>query len=142
VSAQDGGPTGLDATSADRTSTPSSGISLVWIVLVGLAVLILPVTMFVALSRDSGPQEIVIEVPAGTGARIDAGEPVQLMDTELAVSVGDRLVVRNLDDRLHTVGPFTVRAGETLDQEFRQPGVLEGACSINPDETVRITISP
>lgn len=125
---------------AHAPAAPSRSGLAVWYVLIGLAVLILPVTILVVLTRDDSPQELVIEVPAGTGARLDAGEQIQLMDTELTVSVGDHLIVRNLDDRVHTVGPFTVRAGETLDQEFRQPGVIEGVCTINPDETVRITI--
>lgn len=85
--------------------------------------------------------QYVIDVPAGTGERLDAGENIQLMPPVLELNVGDQLLVNNEDDRIHTVGPFTVRPGESLVQVFSEPGIIEGACTLNPDQGVQIVVT-
>ena len=80
-------------------------------------------------------------IEAGTGARIDAGEVVELMPTEVRLSVGDTLVVQNDDDRDFTVGPYLVRAGETIEQTYRTAQVLVGECSLSGSGEIRIIVS-
>jgi plastocyanin len=121
--------------------TPTSGHSRHaqrWIVAVAVAVVavILAVAVVDSLSTD----ELIVVVPAGTGERIDAGEAIELLPRTLDVSVGDRLEIRNLDDRVHEVGPYTVAAGQTLRQAFTSPGVLEGACTLHPSGAITIRV--
>lgn len=71
-------------------------------------------------------------IPAGTAARIEAGEPIEIVPAELLVEVGDALRIVNEDDTDHIVGVFFVAAGETLTQRFNSPAVLEGECSVHP----------
>jgi hypothetical protein len=71
-------------------------------------------------------------IPLGTAARIDAGEPIEIVPAELVVEVGDALRIVNEDDTDHIVGVFFVAAGETLTQRFNSPAVLEGECSVHP----------
>lgn len=80
-------------------------------------------------------------IPAGSGARIDAGEPVEVLPGELDVEVGDVIVIENEDDRGHLVGPFFVGAGEVLTQRFTSPGEYIGECSVHPsgELVVRVT---
>lgn len=80
-------------------------------------------------------------VPAGTGERLDRGENVEIVPRTLEVKVGDSLVIRNEDSRTHTVGPVVVRAGETAEQNFTRPGVVEGECTVHPDDKFTIRIS-
>ncbi|MEZ5144144.1 MAG: hypothetical protein R2726_16730 [Acidimicrobiales bacterium] len=89
----------------------------------------------------SRPQEYRVDVPAGTGERIAAGEQVELIPRDLQLSVGDTMIIENQDQRNHTVGPFAVRAGETLRYTFSNPGIFKGACSIHPSGDVTITVS-
>lgn len=91
---------------------------------------------------DERPGELyTITVPQGTGARIDAGELVELMPADLRLGINDTLVIDNQDVQTHLVGPFTVRPGETLNHKFTQAGVYTGVCSIHPSGEVKITVS-
>ncbi|MCZ7526367.1 MAG: hypothetical protein M5U14_08345 [Acidimicrobiia bacterium] len=80
------------------------------------------------------------DVPPGTGDRLDRGEDVELFPARLEVRVGDTLRITNRDDREHLVGPFSVGAGETLEQTFRQTGVFEGICTLHPSGNVKIVV--
>lgn len=105
------------------------------------AVLVVPVLVIVLVLRANGPSTFTYTVPAGTGARQDAGEVIEIMPTQLDLSVGDHLVIVNQDDRVQTVGLFTVRPGETLDTPFPKPGVFKGACTMSADGQIVITVT-
>ena len=124
---------------AGRRTGPPRLVSLGLIAVV-IAAVALPIGL-VVLMRASGPTTYSYTVPSGTGARQDAGEVVAIMPTDLNLEIGDHLVIVNDDDRAHTVGLFTVRAGETLDMPFRQAGVFKGACTMNADGQIVITVT-
>ena len=109
-----------------------------------VALLAVPIAIVavIAFAGDGAePVQYVIDVPAGTGERLDAGENILLMPPVLELNVGDQLLVNNEDDRIHTVGPFTVRPGESLVQVFGEAGVIEGACTLNPGQGVKIVVT-
>ncbi|MCK6580642.1 MAG: FixH family protein [Anaerolineae bacterium] len=93
-----------------------------------------------AATPAAGALRIVI--PAGTGALIEAGQDPGIIPSEiyLSLSAQSALVIVNNDTVDHTVGPFFVRAGETIRQAFSRPAVYEGGCSIHPGEQVRIVV--
>jgi plastocyanin len=104
------------------------------ILLVGVSLLA------VALSGDEGDGELArharathtFVVPAGAGERADRGEVLlDVFPDRLDAFVGDRIVITNADDRLHVLGPFSIRPGETIDYEFTEPGTFRGACTIH-----------
>jgi len=70
-------------------------------------------------------------IPAGTGARIDGGEIIDILPAELVMTVGETIRIVNDDDRGHTVGVFYVGPGEELRQTFTAPGELSGECSVH-----------
>lgn len=114
------------------------GVGLLAVAVGGLA--------FIIFGDDSGGSKRVgsdytIVVPAGTGDRIDAGEPVDLMPADLQLGVNDTLVIENEDVRTHVVGPFTVRAGETVRHQFNQAGTYTGVCTVHSSGEVVITVS-
>ena len=130
----------------DPASTSTSpGRSRGVVIAVVVALLLIPLgiagVIFFGGGDDTAPKQYVIEVEAGMGARIDAGENLQLMPPLLELNVGDQLLVKNNDDRIHTVGPFTVRPGESLLQVFAEPGIIEGACTLNPEQGVQIVVT-
>lgn len=86
------------------------------------------------------PAEYSYLIPAGTGAAKDAGEPVEILPADMTVNVGEVFELINEDDRGHIVGPFYVRAGETLRQEFTSPGVFEGVCTVHPSGQITVTV--
>ncbi len=69
-------------------------------------------------------------VPFGTGNRLDGGEVIELMPSELDVKVGESIRIVNDDTRDYMIGPFFVTAGQTLAMRFTLPGVLEGVCVV------------
>lgn len=71
-------------------------------------------------------------IPAGTGARFDAGEVVDILPGEMSVKVGEVMRIVNEDDRNHLIGPFYVGAGETLTQRFSTAGEFTGVCTVHP----------
>jgi plastocyanin len=93
----------------------------------------------VEAGADAGAEHSYL-IPAGTGAAKDAGELVEILPADLTVRVGEVLELINEDDRGHIVGPFYVRAGETLRQEFTSTGVYEGVCTVHPSGQVKVTV--
>lgn len=79
-------------------------------------------------------------IPAGTGARLDAGERIEIIPAELEVRVGEVIRIVNDDDRGHVIGAFYVGAGETLSQRFSTPGTLQGDCSVHPSGSFTLTV--
>jgi plastocyanin len=114
----------------------------------GLVVLALALGALVAVMVAGGggdaaapePEAYSVVVPAGTSARVAAGEPVELIPADLQVPVGTELVIENQDVETQEVGPFVVRAGETLRHTFSTRGVYAGACTVHPDGQITITV--
>lgn len=141
-------PTTVDPEVDPERPAPEEGAGrrgmLVWLTVAVLAVLAVPATLVLASvlgDGDDAPQELVVEIPAGTGERIAAGEDVEILPPEVNLEVGDRILLRNDDDRVHTVGPMTVRPGESLLQVFGQAGRFEGNCTLIPSRKVVIVVT-
>lgn len=99
----------------------------------------------VAVSRLVGRPAVVehtFEIPAGTAARLAAGEQVEVLPADLRLNLQDRLVVINRDDRAHQVGPFTVAPGERLVRDFAETVSFSGFCSLHPDGGIDINVRP
>ncbi len=121
------------------TSTPATvgrGVLILLALLAGPAIVLLVVASVTTLRSDL----IVVEVPAGTAARIAAGEVVELLPPTLEVSVGDTIEIRNRDGSGHEVGPYYVDAGQTVRQTFTAPGTIEGLCTLHPSGQITIVV--
>ncbi len=94
------------------------------------------------LDNPAPANELRIVIPDGTSAMIEAGEDPGVIPTEIALKLPEKntLVIVNNDRVHHTVGPFFVRAGETVRQTFTQTAVYEGGCSIHPENIVRLVV--
>lgn len=79
-------------------------------------------------------------IPAGTGARLDAGEPVSLLPARIAAHVGEVLRIRNDDTRGYLLGPFYVGPRETLEQRFTSAGTFTGTCEVHPSGQLVLTV--
>lgn len=91
---------------------------------------------------DSDAATFEYVIPAGAGAALDAGMPLEILPAELQVNVGDTIRLENQDDRGHTVGPFFVGANETLTQRFSTPGEFEGVCTVHPSGQLVLLVNP
>jgi plastocyanin len=141
------GPSLVDAPS--ESVPPESGVR-PWTIGLALMIVVVIGTAFalvVALgggdelpALPTAEHEITYLVPRGTGARIDAGEAVEIIPSELTLRVTDTLVLVNDDDRTHNVGGYQVRAGDTLRISYNRPGLYMNACSVNSGDLVTITV--
>lgn len=116
-----------------------------WAIYAGLVVLLIAAAavLTVVVVRDDSSQatEYRVVIPMGTGEQIDAGEPVELIPAELDLDLYTSFVVENHDERLHEVGPFSVRPGETLSYQFTQAGTYKGTCTVHPSGDVTIVVT-
>jgi len=79
-------------------------------------------------------------IPAGTKEKMDRNIFTDdIMPEQVTVGVGDTVVVVNQDSVTHSLGPFTVRAGESQRMVFSEPGYYFGVCTVGDHETVTIT---
>lgn len=93
-----------------------------------------------ANADDRSSYEWDYTIPAGTAARIEAGERIDLVPRDLTVRVGEAIRIVNDDDEGHVVGVFFVGAGETVTQRFTAPGELTGSCSVHSDGEFTLSV--
>jgi plastocyanin len=81
------------------------------------------------------------QIPNGTKERIDKGLLTEdYFPEQLTIAVGDTVEIVNQDVAVHSVGPFTVRPGETQKMIFVDPGYYFGACTVGVHKTVTIAV--
>lgn len=111
--------------------------------LLGAGLLVIALALGVSmLNRD--PEGLVFVIPAGAKARV--ARPT--IDSAIAIPTDIRfaadepavITIRNLDDVAHRAGPFLVDAGQTYTQRFPGPGRYPIACSVNPLESIVVTV--
>jgi hypothetical protein len=86
------------------------------------------------------PQTVEIVVPAGTQDRLAAGETVVVMPARLDLRVGDTLLIRNEDDVVQSVGPYSVEPGGAMQLTYGAPGTYEGYCPLSEGERYQIVV--
>lgn len=109
------------------------------------AALVLAAALLLGMSSSCAakpdPQTIEIVVPAGTQARMDAGETVTVMPTRLELRVGDTLHMINNDVVAHPIGPYVVEANDELRMRYGSPGHFEGYCPLSEGERYEIIVT-
>jgi hypothetical protein len=131
-------------TATDDTRAPATPPRLgVWLLVAGGVAVVAMIVVVVALAlggSGSDGRTYRYVIPAGTAARVDVGEQVDLLPSRLVVHVGDRLVIRNDDDRAQHMGPLVVDAHSVLKMRFARAGTIEGVCTLNEEGTAKIVI--
>ena len=112
-----------------------------------IATFVMGATLLVAvpvvLARIVGPPPVTVHsftIPPGTGARIAAGEAVEILHADLEMKVRDRLVLQNDDVEPHEIGPFVVTPGSRLDTRFSEALSVDGNCSLHPSGSISIRV--
>jgi hypothetical protein len=96
-----------------------------------------------ALLNSNPAREYWIVIPQGTMQmqRTGQGENMIPAAIDLSLSGQNTLVIRNDDIADHLVGPFFVRAGETIRQEFTRAATYVGKCTLRHGDEVSIVVS-
>ena len=95
---------------------------------------------------NSGPAEqgLVFVIPAGSWQRV--AQPT--LDSAIAIPTKIEfgpndvpvITIRNEDRIAHRAGPWVVDAGQTYTLRFPKAGEYQIACSVNPLESVTVTV--
>ncbi|MFN8447731.1 MAG: FixH family protein [Anaerolineae bacterium] len=87
-------------------------------------------------------KEMWIVIPLGTQQMMRTGQGADVIPPEIRLSLTGQntLIIRNDDIADHTVGPFFVRAGETVRQQFTRAAEYLGKCTISHGAEVSIVV--
>jgi hypothetical protein len=107
--------------------------------------LVLLLAAVVAGRWGSERDGLVFVIPAGAKASVaqPGFDSAIAIPTDIRFGRGETamITVRNLDDITHRAGPFLVGPGQTYVQRFPEPGEYPIACSVNPLESVVVTVT-
>jgi hypothetical protein len=113
-------------------------------VFVVMAGVLLAAGVFSARTGLHPADGLLFTIPAGARASVarpgfDSAIPIPT-DIRFASPSDAVIRVQNLDDVEHRAGPFLVGAGQTFVQRFPEPGRYPLVCTVDPLETVVVTV--
>jgi len=90
-------------------------------------------------SRDE-----LFEIPKGTWARRMAGDPVEILPSEIRLTLGikDVLVLKNSDDVPQLFGPTLMMPGQSFRLPFQQASSYQFACTAHASGQLTILVEP
>lgn len=106
---------------------------------------ILGVLAWAALAPVRFPsREEVFEIPNGTWARRMSGDMVEILPSEVRLTLGvrDVLLLRNLDDVPQTFGPTVMMPGQSFRLPFEVASSYQFACSAHASGQMTIVVEP
>lgn len=92
----------------------------------------------------AGSREQVYVIPKGTWAQRYAGKDVQVLPSEIRLTIGvkDILVLRNDDDVPQMFGPVLIMPGQRFELPFRQASHYQFACSLHTSGQLAVVVEP
>lgn len=83
--------------------------------------------------QSRAPMTVELVIPAGTAARVAAGEKVASLPEEMTFVLGDTLLVTNQDSVAHELGPLFVPSGQSASMKLE---------ATSPDPWVECSFQP
>lgn len=83
---------------------------------------------------------IRITIPAGTAARLAAGQRTSGVPTRIVARVGDTLRLLNSDRSEHMIGPFYVGPRQEMTVPLERAGVYSTTCALQPNHRTEIVV--
>lgn len=87
-------------------------------------------------------REELFEIPNGTFKRRMAGDPVEILPSEIRLTLGakDVLLLRNRDDVPQIFGPTLIMPGQSLRLPFDQASEYQFACSAHRSGQLTVVV--
>ncbi len=89
---------------------------------------------------DRPPETIEIRIPAGTAERVEAGEAVPSIPSELVLVICDTLMVTNEDDVPHELGPLWVPSGSSATLLMENANKYTLGCTFQPSKFLNFDV--
>ena len=92
----------------------------------------------------SNSREAVFEIPKGTWARRMAGDKVDILPSEIYLTLGvrDVLFLRNLDDVPQIFGPALMMPGQSFRLPFELASSYQFACTAHASGQMSVIVEP
>lgn len=112
------------------------------VVLLGGALCATAWAAFTPVASDS--REVVYVIPKGTWARRMAGENLQILPSEIRLTLGvrDVLVLRNDDDVPQLFGPVLIMPSQSFELPFSRASTYQFACSLHVSGQLDVVVDP
>jgi hypothetical protein len=93
---------------------------------------------------ESASREELFEIPKGTFARRMAGDPVEILPSEvrLVLGVKDVLLLRNLDEVPQVFGPALLMPGQSFRLPFAVASSYQFACTAHASGQMSVVVEP
>jgi len=128
---------------ANKTSS-SWRVRCIWVTAL-LSLLVLAVTLWAAFAPivSDSPDEL-FEIPKGTFARRMAGDKVEILPSEVRLTLGVRnvLLLRNLDDVPQIFGPTLIMPGQSFRLPFELASDYQFACTAHASGQMTVIVEP
>jgi hypothetical protein len=114
-------------------------------VLLMLAIAAVGAASWAALAAiPAGSHEQVYVIPKGTWAQRYAGKHVEVLPSEIRLTLGvrDILVLRNDDDVPQMFGPVLIMPGQRFEMPFRLASRYQFACSLHTSGQLAVIVDP
>ena len=108
-----------------------------------LAVIGLAIAWAAASPVTAEDRNEVFEIPKGTWARRMAGEELDILPSEVKLTLGvkDVLVLRNRDDVPQVFGPVLMMPGQTFSLPFETASTYQFACTAHASGQMTVTVA-
>lgn len=93
---------------------------------------------------DSPSRNEVFEIPKGTWARRMSGDKVEILPSQIRLTLGirDVLVLKNSDDVPQTFGPTLMMPGQSFSLPFAVASSYQFACTAHASGQMTIVVDP
>lgn len=92
----------------------------------------------------SASRDQLFEIPKGTFARRMAGDPIEILPSQIELTLGvrDVLVLRNLDEVPQIFGPTLMMPGQSFRLPFAVASSYQFACTAHASGQMTIVVEP
>jgi len=92
----------------------------------------------------SASRDEIFEIPKGTWARRMAGDDVEILPSEIRLTLGvkDILLLRNLDDVPQVFGPALMMPGQSFRLPFEVASSYQFACTAHASGQMSVIVDP
>ena len=93
---------------------------------------------------ESASREELFEIPKGTWARRMSGDPVEILPSEVRLTLGlrDILHLRNHDDVPQVFGPALMMPGQSFQLPFEVASSYQFACTAHASGQMTVVVEP
>lgn len=86
------------------------------------------------------PQVIELTIPKGAASQIKQGQALDEIPRKMIFVVGDTLLVNNLDDVAHELGPLWIPPGSSASLDLQIESAYSFSCSFTPSKYLGLTV--